>query len=412
MICHPEYMDGSISGAKVEDVPYSGAPSLDGVSISDNIYISVLLINTFCILGIINPQCYLGESSYTDQMRSRPLTCIFHGPAVFDEGDAAIIERILAPDRLIVAGVMGRTAAAESGLAIIPADLPPSFVINKMTGDSILVNRGKTPESGRWFGEIVASRIIGGRGLVHIECSDQTCYLWNEGDRILAEYVADQIGYTITEVTSSCRNTAEIRTIHGCLPGEPVCVEGITIGYATAGEVIISRNNGTLIPISGIRIKPHGLEKLTAIGCPPLDRAWCKSGQIRSNLPHTGARQAPGCGRVAVIDHAALDIYRIITPDLAGIITIGDDTTAVCGHIGAVHGVPVFGITDGDADGIVPETYAPGSVVTHVIVGSDDEIGREIAAVIPPGTEIYWDRLVADLLSGFSGTIRIVRDLR
>ncbi len=342
----------------------------------------------------------------------RPLTCIFHGPAVFDEGDAARINKILDPDRLIVAGVMGRTAAIESGLAITPADLPPSIVINRMDGDIILVNRGKTPESGRCFGEIVAGRITGGRGLVHIECSDQTCYLWNEGDRGLADYVADRIGCRVIEISSTCRNTPEKRIIHGCLPGEPVCVEGITIGYATAREVILSRDNGSLIPVSGIRVKPHGMEKLAAIGCPPLDRAWCKSGEIRSSLPERTLRRAPGCGKIAVIDHAALDIYRIITPDLAGIVTIGDDTTAVCGHIGAVQGIPVFGITDGDADGIVPETYAPGSVVAHVISGTDDDVGREIAGMIPRDEELCWDRLVWDILCTYSGTIRIVRDLR
>jgi hypothetical protein len=102
----------------------------------------------------------------------------------------------------------------------------------------------------------------------------------------------------------------------------------------------------------------------------------------------------------------------MITPDTCGILAIGDDTTAVCGHIGAVLGIPVFGITDGDGDSIVPEAYAPGSVIVRTISGTDDQIGREIAASLPQGDQVCWDELVTFLLEQFSGSIRLVRDLR
>ncbi|MDO9539753.1 MAG: DUF2117 domain-containing protein [Methanocalculus sp.] len=343
-------------------------------------------------------------------MYSRSLTCIFHGPAVFDEGDADRITHLLNPVNLVVAGVMGRTAAAQSGLPVTYANTPPSLVMNRIEGDVALVNRGKTPVSGRRFGDIVASRISG--GLVHIECSDGTCYLWNDGDRELADFISDRTGYRIIELQSTQGDGQEIRSICGCLPGEPVMVEGITIGYATAEEAVISVVDGRLVPIRGITLKPHGIEKLQALGCPPLDRAWCKSGMVRSIVPHNLVRLAPRCGRVAVIDHTAIDTYRIITPDICGIITIGDDTTAVCGHIGAVAGVPIFGITDGDADGIIPEAYAPGSVITIVTSGTDDLIGREIAASVPDQDDICWDTFVSSLLHQFSDCIGVVRDNR
>lgn len=338
------------------------------------------------------------------------MTCIFHGPFVFDEGDAARIYHALLPKRCIVAGVMGRTAAAGSGLPVTYADAPPSGVINGIEDICVLVNRGKTPASGRRFGEIVASRISG--GLIHIESSDQICYLWDNGDDVLAEEISDRIRYRLVMMNSSPEDQPEIRRICGCIPGEPVMVEGITIGYATAEEAVISCKDGILMPISGIRLKLHGIEKLYAAGCPPLDRAWCKSGWIRTAAPLNPVRSAPPCGRVQTIDHAGISLYRFITPDTCGILSIGDDTTAVCGHIGAVLGIPVFGITDGDGDSIVPEAYAPGSVIVRTISGTDDQIGCEIAASLSQGDQICWDKLVASLLEQFSGSIRVVRDLR
>jgi hypothetical protein len=338
------------------------------------------------------------------------MTCIFHGPFVFDEGDAARIYHVLLPEQCIVAGVMGRTAAAESGLPLTFADAPPSVVINGMEGVCVLVNRGKTPASGRRFGEIVASRICG--GLIHIECSDQICYLWDSGDHAIAEEISDRIGYRLVMLNSSRDDQPEMRRICGCIPGEPVMVEGITIGYATAEEAVISCKDGILMPISGIRLKLHGIEKLYAASCPPLDRAWCKSGWIRTAAPLNPVRSAPPCGRVQTIDHAGISLYRFITPDTCGILSIGDDTTAVCGHIGAVLGIPVFGITDGDGDSIVPEAYAPGSVIVRTISGTDDQIGREITAFLPQGDQICWDELVASMLEAFSSFIIVWRDLR
>lgn len=343
-------------------------------------------------------------------MHSLQMTCIFHGPFVFDEGDAARIYHALLPERCIVAGVMGRTAAAASGLPLIFADVPPSVVINGMGGVCVLVNRGKTPASGRRFGEIVASRISG--SLIHIESSDQTVYLWDNGDDVLAEEISDRIGYRLVMLNSSREDQPELRRICGCIPGEPVMVKGITIGYATADEAVISYKDGILMPISGIRLKLHGIEKLHAAGCPPLDRAWCKSGWIRTVSPANIRRTSPHCGRVQTIDHAGISMYRLITPDTCGILSIGDDTTAVCGHIGAVLGIPVFGITDGDGDRIVPEAYAPGSVIVRTISGTDDQVGLEIAALLPEGDQICWDELVISLLKQFSGSIRVVRDLR
>ena len=104
----------------------------------------------------------------------------------------------ISPYRTIVAGVMARTAAEESGLHVEFDGRPPSRVITDLPGTVFLANRGKTAYSGRVFGDIVASR-LGSRGLVHVECSEAKVYCWNRGDELLAERLAFLTGYAREE---------------------------------------------------------------------------------------------------------------------------------------------------------------------------------------------------------------------
>jgi hypothetical protein len=91
------------------------------------------------------------------------------------------------------------------------------------------------------------------------------------------------------------------------------------------------------------------------------------------------------------------------------VLSIGDDTTAVCGHICAHMGIPVFGVTDGDADGIVPAVYAPGSVVVEVLEGRDDDLGAELARDVGLHRRV-WDEWVAETLACLDGRVRITVD--
>ncbi|MDD1666753.1 MAG: DUF2117 domain-containing protein, partial [Methanomicrobiales archaeon] len=84
---------------------------------------------------------------------------VVHGPEAFDRGDVALLLDLLAPGGTVVAGVMARTAAEESGLPVTFDGGTPSSVIARTGGRVFLVNHGKTPESGRIFGEMVASRL-------------------------------------------------------------------------------------------------------------------------------------------------------------------------------------------------------------------------------------------------------------
>ncbi len=335
---------------------------------------------------------------------------VVHGPEAFDCGDVAwLIDRVR-PRQVLVAGVMARTAAEESGLPVVCTDERPSIVMRGCGGRSFLVNRGKTPESGRIFGEIVAERLGEGTGLVHVECAGRTVYCWNRGDPTLARGIARTTGFAIEAAASARTREEGVREIQGCLPGEAVFVNGIVIGTATAETVRLSWRNGTIEPESGIAIKPHGIEKLLRSGPPDVTTAWCKSGMVRTAPPKAGDRIGE-FGEIRIVDHCGHTVYGQLERGTCGILAIGDDTTAICGHICAHAGIPVFGVVDGDADGIVPAGFAPGSVVVEVADGRDDDVGRELAATLGPHPR-SWDAWVEDALRHLAGRVRVVVDRR
>jgi hypothetical protein len=334
---------------------------------------------------------------------------VAHGPEIFDAEEAAWLLATLAPLRTIVAGVMARTAAEESHLPVEFCGKPPSDVIRATCGPVFLANRGKTAQSGRIFGEIVASR-LGNRGLVHVECSSRTVFCWNCGDMALAHAISQRTGFGIETTTANRPPAPAVREIRGCIPGEAVYVNGIVIGRATAETVRIRWNGGTIEPVSGLQPKLHGIGKLSCLG--PIDpaTAWCKSGSIRVSAPKSTGR-APEEGRVLVIDHCGHELYNRLPDDCCGVLAIGDDTTMVCGHICHHRGIPVLGIVDGDQDVILPSAFSPGSVVVETVGERDDDLGAEVARMVPAHM-VRWEEWVECILSHLHGRVIVVRDMR
>lgn len=337
-------------------------------------------------------------------------TIVAHGPEVFDAGDIGTVRAALLPEEIVVAGVMARTAAEESGFPCRFNTRPPSLVFRHLPPgtDAWLVNRGKTPASGEEFGRIVASRCD--RPVYHIECSSRTVFGWNGADARRTGEAARRLGFAPEFRTAATRGQdGRFREIRGCIPGEPVFVNGIIIGHATAETAVIAPGTPGIRAVSGITLKPHGIEKLLRAGPVDLSRAWCKSGQVRSQAAQVAERRTP-FGRIAVIDHAACDIYGQVDAATCGVVSIGDDTTAVCGHICAHLGIPIFGVTDGDADTVVDHSCCTGSVIVEVTEGRDDEKGLEIAGTVP-AAPCHWDSWVTGILCTRTD-IRIVRDAR
>jgi hypothetical protein len=325
---------------------------------------------------------------------SSPCILVLHGPEVFDAGDVSYLIDRLCPYRIIVAGVMARTAAEESGIDCEFISVPPSWVLKDLDGCCFLANHGKTPESGRIFGEIVASRLLP-RGLIHLECSDRTLYAWNRPIDREVKDIAGKTGFHVVPATVSEKGRSEERTIRGCVEGEPVYIDGIVIGHATGSEVVLRASGGTIVPVSGIVTKLHGLDKIRSRQYNDLSRVWCKSGTIR----RSGATSSPGrnrTGRILFIDHCGHQLYSLLTPDVCGIVSVGDDTTAVCGHICSHLGIPVFGIIDGDRDGIIEARYTSDSVIAFAKNERDDDIGAEVREMIP-ADPVEWNEFVSRL---------------
>jgi hypothetical protein len=334
---------------------------------------------------------------------------VVHGPELFDHGDVGWLMEVLSPRRIVVAGVMARTAAEESGLRVEFNAQPPSRVIRALDDPVFLANRGKTKKTGELFGNIVASR-LGDNGLVHIECSSRTVYCWNSGDEDLAGILSRLTGFGKKSLKGTVHRQRNVREIRGCIPGEAVYVNGIVIGRATEDVVVLKSRGGIVEPCSGLEPKPHGLEKLSLDQSIDISTAWCKSGPIRTAAPRMNGK-APGSGRVLVIDHCGHEIYARMPEDCCGVLAIGDDTTAVSGHICAHRGIPVLGIVDGDRDTIVPSAFAPGSVVVEVLGERDDDVGREIAKKVPD-VQVVWDDWVQEILVYLDKRVRVVTDQR
>jgi hypothetical protein len=189
-----------------------------------------------------------------------------------------------------------------------------------------------------------------------------------------------------------------------------VYVNGIIIGRAMADTVVLRTIEGGIEPVSGLAPKAHGIEKLIRDGPIDLSAAWCKSGAIRSAPPRRSTRRER-TGAVVVIDHCGHEIYRRIGHGCCGVLAIGDDTTAVCGHICTHRGIPVLGIVDGDGDGIVPESFAAGSVVIQAETELDDDIGNELAPMAG-GRSVVWDDWVKSVLQVLGDRVKVVVDTR
>ncbi|MCX6693313.1 MAG: DUF2117 domain-containing protein [Methanomicrobiales archaeon] len=333
----------------------------------------------------------------TSASREEARVMVVHGPQAFDHGDVDFFLTTCRPNQVIVAGVMARTAAEESGIFHeCPGD-PPSRIIADLGPMAFLLNHGKTGESGRVFGEIVADR-LGDRGLVHAECADKTVYCWGSGDRKLADAIVSATGFSLVYALPTRHVDGTVRSLRGCLPGEPVFVNGIVIGRAVSHEVVLAMVKGELVHKSGLTPKLSGLHRLNAQGVKSLHSAWCKSGMVRTSAPvvHSPCSIPPSSGDVLVVDHCGHGFYQAIGENTCGVLAIGDDTTAICCHICTHLGVPVLGITDGDAEGIVMPGDHSGSLVLIATSERDDDIGAEVVREVPT-KGVAWGEFVASV---------------
>ncbi len=336
---------------------------------------------------------------------------VLHGPEIVDAGSAQRIIEIIKQEHDVIVklgGTMGRTAVLDAGLEDvidISQGLTPSETMNALKDSidlAILLNQGKTLETGKQFGRIVASKLETSVPFVHIE-SPELCgriiYYSLEAKKY-AEYVKEILGchenYDLPIESGSplppdVRTDGEtvIRRVVGAFPGENIRLNGIIIGTATQPEPEIVCKGGRVVELRGGIIKPHGLEKLKNRKI-DLFTARVKTGNIRRTKYKPRIKKVPSQSpgkTVAIIDHCAESTFELIK-GASLIVTVGDDTTAIAADILARLGIPVIGITDGDLDCILEDAIVPaGSAIIRVREGFDDIVGREVFEKLMEGEQ-------------------------
>ncbi len=336
---------------------------------------------------------------------------VLHGPEIVDAGSAQRIIGIFKQEHDIIVklgGTMGRTAVLDAGLEDvidISQGLTPSETINALKDSidlAILLNQGKTPETGKQFGRIVASKLEDSAPFIHIESPGHggRIIYYSPGAKKCAEYVKGILGchdnYDLPIESGSplppdvrIDGDTIIRRIAGAFPGENIRLNGIIIGTATQPGPEIVCKGGRVVELRGGLIKLHGIEKLRNRKI-DLFTAKVKTGNIRRTRHRARIKKAPSQSpgkTVAMIDHCAESTFELIKGANL-VITVGDDTTAIAADILARLGIPVIGITDGDLDCILEDAIVPsGSAIIRVREGFDDIVGKEIFEKLMEGDQ-------------------------
>jgi hypothetical protein len=328
---------------------------------------------------------------------------ILHGPEIVDVGSAKRIIDIFRREHTVIAklgGTMGRTAVLDSGLEDvidISQGLTPSETIKALEGHidlAILLNHGKTLETGRHFGRLVASKLKPSILFIHIERPDSggRIFYYDPRARDCAEYarkilIKHNENYNLTiekESITPLHIRAEgntiVRRICGAFAGEHIRLDGIVIGDVTGPEPEIVCRDGQVVELRAGKIKPHGIEKLKSRSI-DLFTARVKTGFIRRTRHSPRVKKVPrriSESVAVIIDHCAESTFELIK-DATLVITVGDDTTSIASDILTRFGIPVIGIIDGDLDCILEDAAVPaGSVIIQVIEGFDDIVGKKV----------------------------------
>ena len=323
---------------------------------------------------------------------------VIHGPELIDSGKIADIVdalRGLGPLRVLAGGTMARVAALDEHLTFVDTsqNVHASDALNHVSDKEVLVlaNCGKTSETGRVFGQIVSSRVR--RSVIQVErpgLIDGSVILWRGADgdtssnvQYVAGHLSDRLSLKLVKKQKrelSVEQTDEVvtRHIYGARPGEPLLVQGMVVGTVVDGDVAIIVQRGRIVDIAGVATKAHGLEK---IGNIDLGTAYIKTGHLRaSNEACVQRSMLPARplqrGSVIFVNHRADETLESVNETTICAITVGDDTTSICGDILSRAGVPIVGITDGDGDGLYKGACeVEGSLVLRIDNASDDDIG-------------------------------------
>ncbi|XRP96824.1 DUF2117 family protein [Methanocaldococcus sp. 16A] len=321
---------------------------------------------------------------------------VIHGPEIVDSGYALKIINLLKKFGEVKAklgGTMGRVAVIDNNLQDIidiSEKLMPSQSLKKLADNDILIlaNYGKSKITGHTFGKIVVERANLNKPIIQIERpgeKDGTIIIWNyDGSKVvedIANYLSKELNLKIERCISNGLEVWEengkiFRKVHGVDVGEAILVNGIVVGKAKSSEVILVAENGKIVDIIGGELKKGGVEKLTNID---LKKAVIKTGILRRHPTNPKIKNKEiDKGYVLIVNHAGEDVIEMVkNKDVLAVITIGDDTTTICGDILARFGIKILGITDGDRDNILKNpVILKGSVIFLIKNMRDDDAGE------------------------------------
>ncbi|MBP2143184.1 hypothetical protein J2127_000325 [Methanococcus voltae] len=332
-------------------------------------------------------------------------------------------------------GTMGRVAVIDNNLEEIidiSEKLVPSKSIQKLGEFNdvlFLLNYGKSKITGHTFGKIVINNSKIHKPIVQIERpgeKDGTIILWNkkflndvdlenkDNEDIAKDNTCDDIEHFIDELIETISQKFDIavencisegmnvyydelgnqyRKIHGVSPDESIMVNGIVVGRSKGEEVTIICKNGKLVDIENANVKWHGVEKLGDIdlnkiiiktGMLRRHSNFCKNNdetsEIKNKIDSKDIENVQNVGNLLFIHHAGENTLEMLkNGPVSAVVTIGDDTTTVCGDILARFNIKIIGITDGDKDEILDNPrLTKGSKVFKILNAKDDDVGDYI----------------------------------
>jgi hypothetical protein len=364
---------------------------------------------------------------------------VIHGPEIIDTGYAKKILDILEEFskeygininiKAKLGGTMGRVAVIDNGLEDvidISEKLVPSMSLKKLGNNDILIlmNYGKSKETGHTFGRIVVGRAGVHKPIIQIERpgeKDGTILIWNKNKHnninndidknlnLLIEYLSKKLNLNIEECISNGLDVWEegnkvFRKLHGVDDGESIMINGIVVGRARGAPVILVSENNKLIDIINGEVKWHGVEKLGEID---LKSVIIKTGILRRHpsninknkknktMEKNNSSNECNKGEIVIVNHAGEDVLEEIkNKNVSAVITIGDDTTTICGDILARFDIKIIGITDGDRDELLKNPIiTEGSNIFLIKNCKDDDVGKMLEGKLKNKKMTYTDTL-------------------
>lgn len=303
---------------------------------------------------------------------------VIHGPRIVDSGYAERILEILREFPGVVeigakvGGNMGRVAVIERGLEDvidISERLYPSQCLRRLRDRDILLllNYGKSRETGHTFGRMVVERAGIDKPVIQIERpgeDDGSILVWNREHcsedvkeilETLISHISKRLGLEVMKCTGNKLSLWEegdrvFRRIDTVDPGESILVNGVVVGRALGSPVVLIAERGRIVKIIQGEIKRDGVERL---GTVDLRKAIVKTGVLRKgSFKVNGKRRLRGrdsSGEVVMVDRGDIDIIGMLrNRSISLLVTVGSDTTSILGSILTRFNVKIIGIVDED----------------------------------------------------------------